>query len=95
VKKKRGQMINLKEMGQSARQAARYLAVLDPDRKNLALITLADLLVDQTEAVLTANAVDIQLAEEAGLTPALIDRLRLSAPDWGTWQMMCAGGRVT
>jgi glutamate-5-semialdehyde dehydrogenase len=76
-------MINLKKMGQSAREAARYLAVLGPDRKNLALITLADLMVDQTEAVLTANAVDIQLAEEAGLTPALIDRLRLSATRLG------------
>jgi glutamate-5-semialdehyde dehydrogenase len=75
---KRGQMINLNEMGQSARQAARHLAVLGQDRKNQALMALADLLVDQTEPVLSANAVDIQLAEEAGLTPALIDRLRLS-----------------
>ena len=71
-------MINLNEMGQSARQAAQYLAVLDGDRKNRALIVLAGLLVDQAEAVLSANAIDIQLAEEAGLTPALIDRLRLS-----------------
>jgi glutamate-5-semialdehyde dehydrogenase len=76
--KKRGQMINLNEMGLLARQAARHLAVLDQDRKNQTLMMLADLLVDQTEAVLSANAIDIQLAEEAGLTPALIDRLRLS-----------------
>jgi glutamate-5-semialdehyde dehydrogenase len=72
-------MINLNEMGQSAREAARHLAVLDGDRKNHALMALADVLVDQTEPVLSANAMDIQLAEEAGLTPALIDRLRLSA----------------
>jgi glutamate-5-semialdehyde dehydrogenase len=72
-------MINLNEMGQSARQAARYLAVLGQDRKNQALMMLAGLLVDQIDPVLSANAIDIQLAEEAGLTPALIDRLRLSA----------------
>ena len=76
-------MINLYEMGQSAREAARHLAVLDQDRKNQALVRLADLLVDQTEAVLSANAIDIQLAEEAGLTPALIDRLRLSETSLG------------
>jgi glutamate-5-semialdehyde dehydrogenase len=62
-------MINLHKMGQSARQAARHLAVVDQDRKNQALMALADLLVDQTGAVLTANAIDIQLAEEAGLPP--------------------------
>ncbi|MBW6466128.1 MAG: glutamate-5-semialdehyde dehydrogenase [Brevefilum sp.] len=72
-------MVNLHEMGKLARQAARHLAVLDPDRKNQALIALADLLVDQSGAVLSANAIDIHLAEEAGLPPAMIDRLRLSA----------------
>jgi glutamate-5-semialdehyde dehydrogenase len=71
-------MINLDEMGQLARQAARHLAVLDQNRKNQALMLLADFLVEQTEAVLSANSIDIHLAEEAGITPVLIDRLRLS-----------------
>jgi glutamate-5-semialdehyde dehydrogenase len=72
-------MVNLHEMGKLARQAARHLAVLDPDRKNQALMALAEMLVDQTGPVLSANAIDIHLAEEAGLPPAMIDRLRLSA----------------
>jgi glutamate-5-semialdehyde dehydrogenase len=71
-------MINLKEMTRGARQAARSLAVLDRERKSQALLHLADLLENQAEAVLTANTADIALAEEAGLSPALIDRLRLT-----------------
>ena len=71
-------MIDLNEMTQSARQAAHSLALLDRERKDEALMTLAELLETQTAPVLTANGADIALAEEMGLTPALIDRLRLS-----------------
>jgi glutamate-5-semialdehyde dehydrogenase len=76
----RGQMINLHTMAQAARQAARILAVTDREQKDRALLTLADLLTAHTDEVLSANAVDIDLAERAGLAPALIDRLRLSEP---------------
>jgi len=72
-------MINLNEMTRSAREAARCLGVMDRERKDQALMRLADLLEDQTAPVLSANAIDIELAEEAGLAAALIDRLRLSA----------------
>jgi glutamate-5-semialdehyde dehydrogenase len=71
-------MIDLQEMTRSARASARSLAVMDRERKDQALMRLADLLEDQTAPVLSANAMDIQLAEEAGLAAALIDRLRLS-----------------
>jgi glutamate-5-semialdehyde dehydrogenase len=71
-------MIDLQEMTRSARASARSLAVMDRERKDQALMRLADLLENQTAPVLSANAMDIQLAEEAGLAAALIDRLRLS-----------------
>lgn len=71
-------MINLNEMTHLARQAADYLALIDRDRKDQALMTLADLLCKHTDQVLAANAVDVELATGAGLAPPLIDRLRLS-----------------
>ena len=73
-------MINLHEMTHAARQAARALAALDREQKDRALLTLADMLTEQVEVLLAANAMDIDLAEQAGLAPHLIDRLRLSAP---------------
>ena len=71
-------MINLHEITKASRQAAHTLAVLDRTVKDRTLQTLADLLLEHTPEILSANAVDIKLAEQAGLTPALIDRLRLS-----------------
>ena len=71
-------MIDLSAMTRSARQAAHSLAVMTRDRKDETLMTLADLLDSHTDAVLKTNAADIELAGEMGLTPALIDRLRLT-----------------
>jgi glutamate-5-semialdehyde dehydrogenase len=62
-------------MAQAARQAARTLAVTDRAHKDRALLILADMLTAHTAEILSANAEDIQLAEQAGLAPALIDRL--------------------
>ncbi len=71
-------MSNLNEMAKLARQAARSLAIIETERKDQALMRLADLLVDETEPILSANAEDVRLAQQAGLATALIDRLRLS-----------------
>ena len=71
-------MINLIEMTQSARQAAKSLALMDRGRKDEALQALADWLETQTDPVLKANAADIDMAKGMGLAPALVDRLRLS-----------------
>ena len=66
------------EIGRKARQAARALAILSTEKKNAALLGMADALVDRTPALLAANAKDIAGAEEHGLNKAAIDRLRLS-----------------
>jgi len=71
-------MIDLLAMTRSARQAAQSLAIMTRARKDEALMTLANLLDSHTDAVLNANAGDIDLAGEMGLSPALIDRLRLT-----------------
>ena len=72
-------MVDLHEMTQNARQAARVLAGMSREKKDTALITLAGLLVSQQEQILTANAKDIELAKAEGMTPAFIDRLHLTA----------------
>lgn len=71
-------MINLHEMTHTARQAAHVLATTDRESKDRALLKLTELLTEHTDQVLAANAKDIGLAEQAGLSPALIDRLRLT-----------------
>ncbi len=66
------------EIGRKARQAARALAVLSTEKKNAALVGMANALVARARALLEANARDIARAEEHGLNKAAIDRLRLS-----------------
>ena len=71
-------MVDLKKMGRQARAAARTLAGIDTATKDRAIHALADLLEKQQSPVLDANARDIEQGEADGLTPALIDRLRLT-----------------
>ena len=60
-----------------ARRAARALAQLDRGAKDAALHAIADALEARTGEILEANARDMEAGEEQGLTPALLDRLRL------------------
>jgi len=66
------------QIGRQARQAARALAVLSTEKKNAALLGMADALVARSADLLEANARDIAGAEEHGLNKAAVDRLRLS-----------------
>lgn len=70
-------MTKLEEMGARAKKAARTLAVLGPE-KEIALLKAAQALRDSQEEILTANGEDLQDGKEKGLTPALLDRLRLT-----------------
>lgn len=54
------------------------LALASTETKDAALLNAADLLVQQAEEVLEANADDVGRAEEAGVTATVVDRLRLS-----------------
>lgn len=68
----------LTELGKRAKLAARKLARLTTEQKNVALHRLADALLTDQELILAANLNDIESAKTAGLAPAMIDRLMLN-----------------
>lgn len=68
----------LEEIGRRARRAARVMAAVGGDARNRALQVMARRLVDDAEALKAANALDLEVAEANGLTPAMVDRLRLT-----------------
>lgn len=71
--------MNLMIMGKEAQLASEILAVTDTAQKNKTLLHAADLLIRETDGILAANAVDVKNAEEKGVSPAMVDRLRLNA----------------
>lgn len=71
-------MIDLTEMGKRAVSAKYELQRLKAEQKNQVLQAAADVLEQDTEQILQANAEDIQRGEAAGMHPGLLDRLRLT-----------------
>jgi glutamate-5-semialdehyde dehydrogenase len=67
------------ELGRRAKTASRIVATASTSLKDDALRAAADLLVARTAEVLDANAADIARAEAEGVSPTVIDRLRLTA----------------
>jgi len=70
---------DLRELGARLKAASRTLATTPSAAKDAALLAAADLLVDQTDAVLAANHQDVVRAEGIGTAAPLVDRLRLTA----------------
>lgn len=66
------------EVGTKARSAARVLAKTSSTVKNAALEAMAQGLIDHQDEILAANAKDVALAQEKGLTPAFVDRLTVT-----------------
>lgn len=66
-------------MGAQAAIAARELGRATTEQKNNALIAAAQNLRAQTEELLTANRLDMDIANEAGLNNARLDRIALDA----------------
>jgi glutamate-5-semialdehyde dehydrogenase len=66
------------DYGKRARQAARALARLSTEQKNIALLAMADQLVARTSAILEANQADLEKATGSGLTGAMLERLTLN-----------------
>jgi glutamate-5-semialdehyde dehydrogenase len=67
-----------RQVASRARQAARQLAVATGAQKNAWLTRSAELIRERTAALLEANDRDCTAAQQAGLSGALIDRLRLT-----------------
>lgn len=61
-----------------AQQAARRLALATTAEKDAALRSMAEALLDGADRILQANAADVERAEAAGTSKALLDRLRLN-----------------
>lgn len=66
------------KLGQQARQASRILAKADSNKKNSALLKIADLLESSMNTLLEENDKDLKAGKESGLDEALLDRLALN-----------------
>lgn len=66
------------EIGRNAKAASRPLAIASAERKHAALIAMADAVVARTDAILAANAIDLENARESGVAASFIDRLTLT-----------------
>ena len=62
-----------------ARSAARVLRTLPTDAKDGALVAMAEALVQRSDEILAANAVDVEAARADGTPESVLDRLRLDA----------------
>jgi glutamate-5-semialdehyde dehydrogenase len=76
------------EMGRQARAAAYRLAQLSSAEKNSILRAMAAAIRQSAPALLEANARDLAAGSEKGLSPAMLDRLRL---DENRIEAMAAG----
>jgi glutamate-5-semialdehyde dehydrogenase len=65
------------EMARAAKAAARQLRKVERGTKDAALSLMADRLLKRKEHIMKENRKDLDLAEERGLTSAMIDRLTL------------------
>ena len=68
------------QQGEAAKAATYVLATAGTAKKNAALAAIADMLTARQDAWLAANAEDVAAAKEAGMRPAMLDRLTLT-PD--------------
>ena len=67
----------MNEIGRRARAAAADLAFSPSDAKAQALMAAADAIEAQTDAIIAANARDLDHGRDKGLSPAMMDRLML------------------
>jgi len=84
-------MTELEKMGARAKKAARVLASAGA-KKSAALLHAAECLSKRKDEVLAANEKDMNAAVQNGMSPALQDRLRLTA---ARVEDMCEGIRAT
>lgn len=65
--------------GLTGKAAVTSMAMLSTQEKNNILLAMAAALTENTAAILEANALDLAVAKENNLSPALIERLSLNA----------------
>ncbi|MDR1074922.1 MAG: glutamate-5-semialdehyde dehydrogenase [Xanthomonadaceae bacterium] len=70
-------MSDIRSQALACRQAAQQLAQCTGVEKNALLLAMADALQANGGAILAANARDLQVAQDKGVTDAMLDRLKL------------------
>ncbi len=65
------------DIGRKARAAAAELAFASSERKSAALISAAEAIWTRRQEILDGNVCDMDAGQAKGLTPAMLDRLRL------------------
>ena len=68
----------IEDMARNAREASRHLRRLGRSQKDDALRRMAKMLMEHQQDIINENKKDLALAKEAGLSPAMIDRLTLN-----------------
>lgn len=66
------------KVGESALEASRELVQLNSRKKNVILLSMADELEAHRKEIMAANELDMNAARDAGLEPAMLDRLLLT-----------------
>lgn len=66
-------------LGRRSKTASRVLARASSAQKDAALRAAAELLEARSDEIIAANGLDVAAAEHEGLSPTVIDRLRLTA----------------
>src|ERR1043166_7640310 len=70
-------MIEIRQLAERSRDAARALAKLDTVTKNKLLVAMADAIEHAAGKIKDANAKDLAAGKAAGLSAAMLDRLTL------------------
>lgn len=65
------------KIGENARAAAAELAFASAEQKRAALIAAAEAVWSRRQEIIEANALDLAYGQEKGLSPSMMDRLRL------------------
>ena len=71
--------MTITDMGKSARATMPFMSQVTTEKKNIALLAIADALLDNKDRIIAANAVDMQNGRDAGLSDGLLDRLMLDS----------------
>ena len=69
--------MTLDQMGSKALSASRALAVMAPEVKVAFLQRMADMIEKEADAIIEANAADLEYGKAKGLSEAMLDRLKL------------------
>ena len=72
-------MSYIDELGKNAKIASQSLVKLGTAEKNVVLGQVAETLLAETDFILQENARDVEKARENGISPVMVDRLKLDA----------------